>query len=326
MNPMRFTLNSFPLQNLVDSQLWSKDRVTQRIALTPREKESLMMRWADDRIQEEGIFIPSSSSFRTDPSQFLPAGFELSKPIAVLFTSSSSEYDFFNDSHHSWKSQAEALGYACDRLRAAGYSVILRFHPNQFNWSWFDFHDIYKRCRESADFVIFPWDFISSYSLLGLSKLVVVWESTIGLEALMAGKRVVCLKPTPYNISTSIKLLGNEKTLDLWLSKHVKDLSSTQVDSFLGLACMIGIGTKLNLYKLDYCSRLAKICDEFESLLRTKKSRHIHMFQTARRLAVKSQFLRHWRLLAPKEILLILEFFMSRAKAIKVLERLSLFS
>lgn len=318
-NPMRFNFNSFPLQNLVDSQLWAKSRITKFITLTQTKREEIVKNWAAERAREEGIFSPTSSEFKHDLSQFLPKDFRYGKQVAVLFTSSSSEYDFFNEDHHAWESQAQALEYACTKLRAAGYYVILRFHPNQFNWSWYDFHDIYKLCRKAADFVVLPWDFFSSYSILKEADLVVVWESTIGLEALIAGKQVVCLKPTPYNLTANVKVLGNHKSFDLWLQRISEDSPGALMEGFQGLVGMVGIGTKLNFSDIDYCSDLTAACVNFESIMRARKQLSPSTYETIKFLIHKSQNFRHWKLLAPREIFAILEFFIGNVAAIRIL-------
>lgn len=136
-----------------------------------------------------------------------------SKKTVTIFVSTPTEYDFFSGSNDSWPSQTDAIRTAAELLLKQGYNVVLRFHPNQQNYCFRDFFDFLVSTKGTYSHCIYPWDTLDSYELIKLSDLVIVWQSTIGLEAWISGKPVICLENTAYNLISQIPTANDRDSL-----------------------------------------------------------------------------------------------------------------
>lgn len=122
--------------------------------------------------------------------------------IFVIFTSTLSEYDYILQKQDKSWSQFEALEQVVRKIffDFPAARIIVRIHPNQRNFSWSDFIQLNRILQRLDVEIIQPWDGTTSYSVLDLADYVVVWNSTIGLEAVYWGKKVVCMSSTFYNL------------------------------------------------------------------------------------------------------------------------------
>lgn len=121
------------------------------------------------------------------------------KPIWVLFTSSLDEIADKPDVKSVFGSQKDwidaTLSYA---ERNSDIQVIIRVHPNVGGTRALGdnteevtyFQEITRRAPDNVS-VVQPDDDVSSYSLIELCDLALVWYSTIGIEAAAMGRRVV---------------------------------------------------------------------------------------------------------------------------------------
>lgn len=151
-----------------------------------------------------------------------------SKPIIGFFTSSQDEFLHLGPDWqlHSWESQFEAFETLMDAFEAQGYQCFLRIHPNLSTKD----HACFKReivglnklIANHPDLIVY-WhdDPTSSYTLLDGCAGVVVWDSTIGLEASARGIPVWNCAASYYGlIADTRQLLGHEdvtdKSLALW--------------------------------------------------------------------------------------------------------------
>ncbi len=139
----------------------------------------------------------------------------------VIFTSTLSEYDYMlQQQDNSW-SQFDALREVALKIKSEfpNARIIVRIHPNQRNFSWHDLLTLNRTLRTLNVEVVQPWDGTTSYSILDLADYVVVWNSTIGLEAIYWGKKTVCLSNTFYNLITDMPQLS-PKNLEIFSFKH----------------------------------------------------------------------------------------------------------
>ena len=126
----------------------------------------------------------------------------------TLFNSSNDEFMSlgaeWNDS--DWDSQWQALEQVARYFLENGYTLTLRMHPNGANKSR------RERAREKVALDAFrekvplakvhkPQDKINSYNLIRQSDVIVVWNSTIGLESSYMGKPVICLNASEWDLS-----------------------------------------------------------------------------------------------------------------------------
>lgn len=141
-----------------------------------------------------------------------------SSKIFVIFTSTLSEYDYILQKQDKSWSQFEALERVVTKILSdfPDARIIVRIHPNQRNFSWNDFIELNQILQTLDVEIIQPWDGTTSYSVLDLADYVVVWNSTIGLEAVYWGKKTVCMSSTFYNLVLEMPTLTpqNLQTFD----------------------------------------------------------------------------------------------------------------
>lgn len=141
--------------------------------------------------------------------------------VAGLFTSSQDEFQALGPewSVQEWTSQLEAIEVALERLEGAGYACYLRVHPNLATKA----HDSFIRERRALEelarrhpglAVIWHDEPANSYALLDNSDVVVVWNSTIGLEASARGIPVLSLAASRYNLIADVREALSRQSLD----------------------------------------------------------------------------------------------------------------
>lgn len=150
------------------------------------------------------------------------------RKVAGFFTSSTDEFMFLGPEWHiqKWDDQYEAFDELLNRYEQAGYLCYLRVHPNLSTKA----HDSFLRERRKLhalaakhpNLIVFNHDEpISSYALVGVSDMVVVWYSTLGLEASARGVPVLSCATSRYGMIADVKeVLSredlNEAGIDPW--------------------------------------------------------------------------------------------------------------
>ena len=129
----------------------------------------------------------------------------LAPKSAAIFTSSSDEVVGLGAywPWTGWSSQYESFSRVSRILRDMGYSITLRIHPNLQNKSLKAMREEYLHLKRFVkDFhvtVIGPSSSANSYELVDAAEIVVVSGSTIGLEALQRGKKVIVTEHSSYD-------------------------------------------------------------------------------------------------------------------------------
>lgn len=125
--------------------------------------------------------------------------------LALFATSSSDETSNLDIDWEQglWRSQFHAFSRIWDRLRNSELTPVLRVHPNLLNKNPLsalrDLREIRAFKKDHPEFiVVWPKSKVSSYDLLSMSSVVVVYNSTLGLEGSLMGKRVICASSTAY--------------------------------------------------------------------------------------------------------------------------------
>jgi len=118
----------------------------------------------------------------------------------VFFTSSVDENigspGYLND---GWTTQHEAIYELGPKLKKIGMKLVVRIHPNALNKAWLDIAKIIRACRITSSLCLLPMSNISSYSLLDNTNKVIVWKSTLGLEANAMKKCVYLIAENDYD-------------------------------------------------------------------------------------------------------------------------------
>ncbi|MCU1411440.1 MAG: hypothetical protein JWR04_2147 [Rhodoglobus sp.] len=200
-----------------------QDRIASQSAVAPvlerytdAEVDAIAERWLSRRAPSRD----SSNEFAALWSTSLPpaiaavAGSE--RKLAGFFTSSQDEFQFLGPEWqlHEWHSQFEAFDIVLEQFEAAGYACYVRVHPNLATKA----EDCFVRERAGIRWlakrhpdlqIIWHDDAASTYSLLDVTDAVVVWDSTVGLEASARGIPVWTVATSRYGLVADVReLLG----------------------------------------------------------------------------------------------------------------------
>jgi len=119
----------------------------------------------------------------------------------------------------SWGSQYKAFLAIWGKLKLRNLTPVLRIHPNLLNKSPSVAHREIKEIRrfksENPEFyIVWPASPVSTYDLISYSDVVVVENSTIGLEASAQGVPVICTNSCAYDIIADVVTVHGPEDLD----------------------------------------------------------------------------------------------------------------
>lgn len=138
--------------------------------------------------------------------------------LAVFFTSSKDEFEALGGDwgFFGWHDQYHAFQGLGKMLIDLGFDVAVRIHPNLATKSSDDIRldiDGARALSNVTGGVVFgPYSPVDSYRLLEDAELVIVARSTIGLEALALGKRVIHVADALYGFLPELRKFGSENT------------------------------------------------------------------------------------------------------------------
>lgn len=132
----------------------------------------------------------------------IPEGWDSTKKNIVIFTSSEDEFvaigDEF-DKYSLFSSQIEGIEELINHfINDTNIQFYLRIHPNLSEVEYSYHKKLYELAKYSNLKIIEPKSIISSYSLIDYSDTVVVFGSTIGIEAAYWGKPTILLSGAMY--------------------------------------------------------------------------------------------------------------------------------
>ena len=150
----------------------------------------------------------------------LPEGFDESKHNIAIFNSSADEIaaigEEWDESTRLFKSQYESIKYILDNA-PSDYHFYLRIHPNLKDVTYQYHTDLYKLGKDYSNItVIEPKSCISTYSLMDVCEKVVVFGSTMGVEACYWGKPVILIGTAFYagmDVCYKVKTMSDVTTL-----------------------------------------------------------------------------------------------------------------
>jgi hypothetical protein len=139
--------------------------------------------------------------------------------LASFYSSSRDELEGLGAdwSTFEWRDQYEAFLEIGKLLSSRGYKLVLRVHPNLLNKSP---HEIRIELRKieilkNAGFQILgPGSNTSSYKLVKMSNLVIVARSTIGIEAMCAGRPVLLTANAFYDQLPELTLVASKREVE----------------------------------------------------------------------------------------------------------------
>lgn len=129
------------------------------------------------------------------------------RPVVAVFTSSDDETAAFPDRRRgAFPLSADFLPAVLDIARERTDAIfVIRIHPNIQKRQAGTNEDALRHAEQIRDSapenvrVIMPLDDVSSYSLVDLADVGVVYASTVGLEMAVAGKPVLCMAQATYS-------------------------------------------------------------------------------------------------------------------------------
>lgn len=207
-------VQSYAPQNRLESQAAVAPTLSN---LSPVEVKEVAAEWLSRRAPAKD----SRNEFSAGWTDALPTELvtQMSgKKVIGFFTSSQDEFQFLGPEWqlHSWESQFEAFNTLITHYESLGYLCYLRVHPNLATKA----HECFLRERQgSIDLaklhpdlvVIWHDDPTSTYALLEHTDGVVVWDSTVGLEASAKGIPVWTCATSRYGLVADIReVLGFE--------------------------------------------------------------------------------------------------------------------
>lgn len=227
-------------------------------------------KWFEDRqfqvSQNEFIFNWDKKSNHNEISS--------TQKTAVFFNSSADEFvslgPSWNDS--DWKSQWEAFGEVAEYLLSRKYNITFRLHPNGINKSRREKHRDKKALKHFSRTypkirIYEPKSKVDSYKLIGGSNLIVVWNSTVGLEAAFLGKPLIHLNASEWDLSIPTLAVRRKRDLSGFENRLPSPNSDLPISFVSGRMHMdkVVISNHFRIMfsgkeKQDYIYRLAKTC------------------------------------------------------------------
>ncbi len=189
--------------------------------LSTDEIDAIADEWLARRAPAKYSSNEFSSLWSADISPDLAALGSGGSKVAGFFTSSQDEFQFLGPEWqlHDWEDQFEAFDRMLTEFEKQDYVCYLRVHPNLATKA----HECFVRERDGVRMlaarhpalkVIWHDDTANTYGLMGLSDAIVVWDSTVGLEASARGIPVWTMATSRYGITADITELLSASDLE----------------------------------------------------------------------------------------------------------------
>lgn len=149
----------------------------------------------------------------------LPDDWDENKINIAIFNSSEDEFAAIGDDYEKltlFPNQIEGLKSILKKFENTNYHFYLRVHPNLGSVKYSYHHKLYNLPNEFTNITVIPADSnIDSYHLMEMSEKVIVFNSTMGIEATYWKKPVILLSPSYYYYSDLCYIPKNVEDLYL---------------------------------------------------------------------------------------------------------------
>jgi hypothetical protein len=211
-------LQDYAPQNRLKSQ-GSVDQVL--TGLSEHEIDAIAEEWLTRRAPAVDSRNEFAALWKGGVPETLRARLGTGPRVMGLFTSSQDEFQFLGPDWqlHEWLDQFEAFDRILFEAEATGRIAYLRVHPNLATKA----QDCFRREREGIRqlaqrhpnlVVIWHDESVSTYALLDITDDVVVWDSTVGLEASARGLPVWTTATSRYGLVADVKERLSPKAVD----------------------------------------------------------------------------------------------------------------
>ena len=148
------------------------------------------------RGKRDNKYVGDTVYTKDQKQELLPEDYDRTKRNIVIFNSSEDEMFSINkeiDADMLFPSQIEGINAIVEHFKnEPNVHLYLRIHPHLGNITYSYHTDLYK--IKAPNFTIIPADSpISSYAMLDIAETVIVFGSTMGVEASYQGKKVINL-------------------------------------------------------------------------------------------------------------------------------------
>jgi len=204
------------LPHSVKDNLWRVEKCWNNPELS--KGENIAQAHSFFKKRRKGIVAGDKIYVKNQETGLLPAGWNSSKKNIVIFNSSEDEFVAIGDEYAAFalfKTQNEGLSkifewFKMDRTK----HFYLRIHPNLTGIRYKYHTELYKFQTQYENVTIIPpEDKISTYALLDASDKVIVFGSTIGLEAVYWKKPVILIAFSFYYYANLCHIPKNELQL-----------------------------------------------------------------------------------------------------------------
>ena len=218
-------LQDYAPQNRLKSQ-GSVDTVL--AGVSDSEVDEIAQTWLSRRAPAKDSRNEFSALWKQGLPPEVSSRLESGARVVGFFTSSQDEFQFLGPEWqlHDWTDQFEAFDAVLTEVEKAGLVTYLRVHPNLATKAQDCFVRERAGIRELAArhpelMVIWHDESVSTYSLLDATDAVVVWDSTVGLEASARGLPVWTMATSRYGLVADVKeRLSREQVdelgIDFW--------------------------------------------------------------------------------------------------------------
>ncbi len=180
--------------------------------LTDAEAIAVGQEWMNGRSSNKSVSNIYSRFFHEEGPTAPAERERRNHKVIGLFTSSQDEFAALGPEWHlqAWSDQWAAFDHVLSHLEQSDFAFYLRVHPNFATKS----HASYKREHRSIKElqrkhpslkVIWHDEQVSSYAMLHQTHVVIVWDSTIGLEASGRGVPVWELAASYYDLYADVR-------------------------------------------------------------------------------------------------------------------------
>lgn len=245
-----FFFEKFPPQNILQNQRIFLKRYKGDFESIITRKRGEVQSWVDNRRINLPNFGPKFESLLALSPKKIGRR-------AVLFTSSLSEFDYYSGVENSY-TQLDALKIVIPKLIEEKFEIIVRIHPNERNHNWRDLILLSKVLENFEVKTIYPWEPYSSYQILTSADVVVVWDSTLGIESLLLDIPVFALSETSYSLITKIPVVSINQIMN---SRQL--FTQYKIEQGLAvLAASLRLYYGYNTFELDSTGILQRILDK----------------------------------------------------------------
>jgi hypothetical protein len=178
----------------------------------------------------------------------LPTNWDSAKKNIVFFSSSEDEFVAIDKEWEAGKyapTQIAGIRKILDLLRDSSdlYHLYLRVHPNLAKVTFAYHTDLYILERDYPNVTVLPPESpVSSYALIDHADKVVVFGSTVGIEAVYWGKPVILMGPAYYQHLGACYIPKDDADLRRLLVSDLAPLSQTAAVKY-GYSILGSVGT-----------------------------------------------------------------------------------